>query len=48
MAAHIRTGKSNGSRRGFTIIELMVVMTIISILMSLAIPAYQKAILRSK
>ena len=48
MAAHIRTGKSNGPRRGFTIIELMVVMTIISILMSLAIPAYQKAILRAK
>jgi len=48
MAVQIRTGKSNGSRRGFTIIELMVVMTIISILMSLAIPAYQKAILRAK
>src|SRR3954453_17621551 len=48
MAAHTRTGKSNGRRRGFTIIELMVGMTIISILMSLAIPAYQKAIIRAK
>lgn len=36
------------SRRGFTLIEIMIVMTIISILVSIAVPMYQKAILRSK
>ena len=48
MAAHIRIGKADRRRRGFTIIELMVVMTIISILVSLAVPFYQKSILRAK
>ena len=35
-------------KRGFTLIELMVVMAIITILLSLAVPAYQKSIVRSK
>ncbi len=48
MAAHTRIGKAGRRRRGFTIIELMVVMTIISILVSLAVPFYQKSILRAK
>jgi general secretion pathway protein G len=34
--------------RGFTLIEMMIVMTIISILVSIAVPMYQKAILRAK
>jgi len=33
---------------GFTMVELMIVMAIIVILISIAIPAYQKAIIRSK
>jgi len=37
----------NGSR-GFTLIELMIVMTVISILMSVAVPMYTKALTRSK
>jgi len=35
-------------RRGFTLIEMMVVMAIIVILIAVAVPFYQKAILRAK
>ena len=35
-------------RRGYTLIELIVVMAIISILVSVAVPMYQKSILRTK
>src|ERR1051325_11545707 len=38
----------NRGRRGFTFVELMVVITIIVILVSMAIPIYQKSILRAK
>jgi general secretion pathway protein G len=33
---------------GYTIIELIIVMTIISVLMSIAVPIYQKALVRTK
>ena len=36
------------SRRGFTLIEIMIVMTIVSILVSIAVPLYQKSIIRAK
>jgi general secretion pathway protein G len=36
------------ARRGFTLIEIMIVMTILSILVSIAVPMYQKSILRTK
>jgi general secretion pathway protein G len=42
MARRIRSG------RGFTLVELMIVMTIISILISLAVPLYQKSVIRAK
>jgi general secretion pathway protein G len=45
MAHHIRSGKET---RGFTLIELMIVMAITSILMAMAIPMYQKSVLRAK
>jgi general secretion pathway protein G len=38
-----------GNRRsGFTLIELMIVMAIVSIIVSIAVPLYQKSIIRSK
>jgi len=49
MARRIRSGeRPRRGRRGFTFVELMVVITIIVILISMAIPIYQKSILRAK
>lgn len=38
----------NKALRGFTLIELMVVMAIISVLLAIALPIYQKSIVRAK
>jgi general secretion pathway protein G len=40
-------GKKRGLR-GFTLIELMIVMAIIAILMSIAVPVYNRSITRAK
>lgn len=49
MARPMRNGSgAPRPRRGFTLIEILIVMTIISILVSVAVPMYQKAILRAK
>jgi general secretion pathway protein G len=45
------SGSSAGCRRwqrGFTLMELMVVMAIISVLLSIAVPIYQKSVVRAK
>ena len=44
MAHHTRSGK----RAGYTLIELIIVMAIISILISVAVPFYVKSIQRTK
>jgi general secretion pathway protein G len=41
-------GRATISRRGFTLIEMMIVMAIIVILIAVAVPFYQKAIIRAK
>lgn len=38
----------SGKRRGFTVIELLIVMAIIGILVSMAVPIYQKSVIRAK
>lgn len=43
MAHPTATGK-----RGFTLIEIMIVMAIVTVLVSIAVPLYQKGIVRSK
>ena len=40
--------QSGSLRRGFTLIELMIVMAIIVILIGVAVPFYQKSIIRAK
>lgn len=42
MARHTRSG-----RAGFTIIELMIVLTVIGILLSIAVPTYQRSLVRA-
>ncbi len=49
MGRVIPTGRNINRRQfGFTMIELMIVMAIVVILVSIAIPQYQKALIRSK
>ena len=47
--SHIPSGISRAKPlRGFSLIELMIVMTIVTILVSIAAPLYQKSVLRAK
>jgi general secretion pathway protein G len=47
-AVRKREGREMKRRRGFTFVELMVVITIIVILISMAIPIYNRSIIRAK
>ena len=44
----LRMPSGKRARAGFTMIELMIVMAIVVILVSIAVPMYQKSILRAK
>ena len=49
MGRSMPTGRKMRRREfGFTMVELMIVMAIIVILISIAIPQYQKSIIRAK
>ena len=40
--------RTRSGKRGFTLVELMVVMAVVTILISMAVPMYTKAVLRAK
>ena len=49
MERHTRSGDAAFVRRlGFTLIEILIVVSIVGILVSMAIPIYQKSLIRTK
>jgi general secretion pathway protein G len=48
MAHRIPTGRGRRSKLGYTLVEIVIVLTIISLLVSVAVPVYQHAITRTR
>ena len=48
MGHAIASGKANRKQRGFTLVELMVVMAILLTIISIAVPMYTTAMVRAK
>jgi len=44
----MRRGRVNRRNRGFTLIEMMIVISLVLILISIALPNYNRAVLKSK
>ena len=47
MARRLRTGRGFRLQRGFTLLEMMIVMIVMGILLSIALPIYTQAVVRA-
>src|SRR5580692_550496 len=48
MARRLRTGRGFTLQRGFTLLEMMIVMIVMGILMSIALPIYTQSVVRAR
>lgn len=48
MASNLKTGRGSTRQRGFTMLELMIVMIIMGILMSITVPIYTQSVVRAR